>query len=108
MEAKCSSGRIIGGSGGHSDTAAGARLPIVIGRVIAVSTPGNTVDLLVTERVVAVNPSRPELPVFSIHALRHMALSMTGVPGEVRPQGRIVAEVEYRDVRIIDRIRAIE
>lgn len=124
-----SSGRIIGGSGGHSDTAAGAkltvvvaplvraRLPIVMDRVIAVSTPGSTVDLLVTERGMAVNPSRPELkedleraglPVFSIGHLRDVALSMTGVPEEVRPQGRVVAEVEYRDGRIIDRIRAIE
>ncbi|MDD4837378.1 MAG: citrate lyase subunit alpha, partial [Dethiosulfovibrio sp.] len=124
-----SSGRIIGGSGGHSDTAAGAkltvvvaplvraRLPIVMDRVIAVSTPGSTVDLLVTERGMAVNPSRPELkevleraglPVFSIRHLRDMALSMTGVPEEVRPQGRVVAEVEYRDGRIIDRIRSVE
>ncbi|NCC97915.1 MAG: hypothetical protein EOM02_13885, partial [Synergistales bacterium] len=36
------------------------------------------------------------------------ALSMTGVPDEVRPQGRVVADVEYRDGRIIDRIRATE
>ncbi len=124
-----SSGRIIGGSGGHSDTAAGAkltvvvaplvraRLPIVVEKVIAVSTPGSTVDLLVTERGMAVNPSRPDLldsleraglPVLSIRSLRDMALSMTGVPEDVRPYGRVVAEVEYRDGSTIDRIRSIQ
>lgn len=53
-----SDGRIMGGSGGHSDTAAGAklamiiaplsraRLPIVTDRVNCISTPGSTIDVL--------------------------------------------------------------
>ena len=56
-----SNGYIIGGSGGHSDTAAGAklamiaaplyraRLPIVVDKVLCTTTPGNTVDVLVTQ-----------------------------------------------------------
>lgn len=63
-----SDGRIMGGSGGHSDTAAGAklamiiaplsraRLPIVTDRVNCISTPGSTIDVLVTQKGVAVNP----------------------------------------------------
>ena len=63
----------MGGSGGHSDTAAGAklamiiaplfraRLPIVTERVRCISTPGRDVDVLVTQRGVAVNPRRAEL-----------------------------------------------
>ncbi|MBR4954866.1 MAG: citrate lyase subunit alpha, partial [Clostridia bacterium] len=56
-----SNGYIMGGSGGHSDTAAGAklamiiaplfraRLPIVTDRVNCISTPGQDVDVLVTQ-----------------------------------------------------------
>jgi citrate lyase subunit alpha/citrate CoA-transferase len=123
-----SSGRIIGGSGGHSDTAAGAklavvvaplvrsRLPIVVDRVTTVSTPGDTVDLLITERGIAVNPRRPELrealdraglPVMSIRELREIALSITGIPRTYRPKGRTVGIVEYRDGRVIDRISEV-
>ncbi|MBG0777029.1 MAG: citrate lyase subunit alpha [Desulfovibrionaceae bacterium] len=122
-----SNGVIIGGSGGHSDAAAGAemaiivapllraRLPIVVDRVRTVSTPGRTVDALVTEYGAAVNPARPELaqrlrdfglPVFEIAELRRKALAMAGEPVRA-PQGeREVAVVEYRDGTIIDRIMA--
>ena len=123
-----SNGVIMGGSGGHSDTAAGAklsmivaplfraRLPIVVDKVLCVTTPGDTVDVLVTQRGVAVNPARPELrdslkqgglPVFDIEELKNMAERVTGKPALVRPQGRVVAEVEFRDQRIIDRIHSI-
>ena len=66
-------GIIMGGSGGHADTAAGAKLAIVttrlnaggyakvVDRVTTVTTPGETVDVLVTEEGVAVNPQREEL-----------------------------------------------
>ncbi len=121
-----SNGIIIGGSGGHADTAWGAklcmivaplfraRLPIVVDRVTCVTTPGDTVDVLVTQRGVAVNPRRTELkdalraariPTFEIDELKNMAERVTGKPQVRRPAGRIVAEVEYRDRRIIDVIR---
>jgi len=124
-----SNGLIMGGSGGHSDTAAGAklaiilaplfraRLPIVVDKVLCVTTPGDTVDVLVTQRGVAVNPKRPDLadrlraaglPVYAIEELKEMAQRVTGVPELIRPGGRVVAEVEYRDGRIIDQIRCIQ
>ena len=123
-----SNGYIMGGSGGHSDTAAGAkltmivaplfraRLPIVVDKVLCQSTPGRTVDVLVTQRGVAVNPLRKDLrdalkqgglPVFDIEELKRMAEQVTGVPHTTRPQGRVVAEVEYRDRSIIDTIRGV-
>jgi citrate lyase subunit alpha/citrate CoA-transferase len=120
-------GRIMGGSGGHSDTAAGAELAIVTTRLCArdvpkivdnvatVTTPGETVDVLVTEAGVAVNPRRAELrerlihhgiPVQSIEALRDMAnkaiTSRVSRPHEV---GEIVGLVQYRDGTLIDVIR---
>ena len=123
-----SNGLLIGGSGGHNDAAAGAkltmivapliraRLPIVVDRVLTVTTPGNTVDVLVTQRGIAVNPNRPELeerlraggvPVLPIEQLKEIAERQTGVPRRVRPSGRVVAEVEYRDGTLIDQVRCV-
>ncbi len=123
-----SNGYIMGGSGGHSDAAAGAkltmivaplfraRLPIVVDKVLTTTTPGRTVDVLVTQRGVAVNPLRKDLadalkqgglPVYDIHDLKRMAEQVTGAPQTSRPQGRVVAEVEYRDRTIIDTIKSV-
>lgn len=124
-----SNGYIIGGSGGHSDTAAGAklamivaplyraRLPIVVDKVLCTTTPGHTVDVLVTQRGIAVNPLRKDLedklrafglPVYDIHELKDMAERVTGKPQTRVPGGRAAAEIEYRDGRIIDRIRCVD
>jgi citrate lyase subunit alpha / citrate CoA-transferase len=121
-----SDGMIMGGSGGHSDTAAGAkltiivanlvrgRLPIVVDRVLTATTPGETVDVLVTERGVAVNPTRHELvdrlmdeglPVVDINDLKSAAEGITGIPERAHMGKKIVAAVEYRDGTIIDVVR---
>jgi citrate lyase subunit alpha/citrate CoA-transferase len=121
-----SDGSIRGGSGGHSDTAAGARLtiivaelvrgrfPIILDRVCTVTTPGETVDVLVTDRGVAVNPRRKDLldrlkeaglPVKDIHDLKRMAERMAGVPPALSSGGKVVAIVEYRDGTVIDVVR---
>ncbi|MDY3867889.1 MAG: citrate lyase subunit alpha [Pyramidobacter sp.] len=120
-----SNGYIMGGSGGHSDAAAGAkltiivapliraRLPIVTDRVTTVSTPGSTVDVLVTQRGVAVNPARPELfsrlkdagiRVMDICELKERAEKITGTPRRLSRGGREVARVLYRDGTQIDSI----
>ena len=120
-----STGRIMGGSGGHSDTAAGAklamiiaplsraRLPIVTDHVTCVSTPGSTVDVLVTQKGIAVNPARKELrdrlvsaglPVRDIHELKEMAEKLTGIPRKLPRGDRPVAEILYRDGSHLDTI----
>ena len=123
-----SNGCIMGGSGGHSDTAAGAklsmiiaplsraRLPIVTDRVTCISTPGSTIDVLVTQKGVAVNPKDVELKqrlldagvrVVDIHDLKALAERTSGVPDKPRLGERIVADVIYRDGTVIDRIREV-
>ena len=123
-----SNGFIMGGSGGHSDTAAGAklsmiiaplfraRLPIVTDRVSCISTPGRDVDVLVTQRGVAVNPKNAELkqrlkdaglPVVDIHELKEIAERITGRPEKLPEGGRPVANVIYRDGTQIDTIRCV-
>ena len=123
-----SNGSIMGGSGGHSDTAAGAklsmiiaplsraRLPIVTDRVTCISTSGSTIDVLVTQKGVAVNPKDAELKqrlidagikVVDIHDLKAMAERVSGVPEKPRLGEKIVADVIYRDGTVIDRIREV-
>ncbi|EAX48321.1 citrate lyase, alpha subunit [Thermosinus carboxydivorans Nor1] len=121
-----SNGVIMGASGGHSDTAAGAalaivvapllrgRLPMVRDKVHTVVTPGETVDVIVTERGVAVNPRRQDLvdrlkdapvPVMNIEDLQKIAYDLAGKPDPIPVGDEVVAVVEYRDGSIIDVIR---
>jgi citrate lyase subunit alpha/citrate CoA-transferase len=121
-----SDGVIMGGSGGHSDTAAGAklaivvtnlikgRLPIIKDKVTTVTTPGESIDVVVTERGIAVNPMRKDLieklksknlPVLTIEELKDLAENMTGKPEPIELTDKIVAVVEYRDGTIIDVVR---
>ena len=120
-----SNGYIMGGSGGHSDAAAGsklcmiiapmfrARLPIVTDHVTCISTPGRDIDVLVTQGGIAVNPKNAELasrltaaglPVISIHELKEKAERITGRPEKLPVGDRPVAEVIYRDGTLLDTI----
>lgn len=124
-----SNGIIMGGSGGHSDTAEGAkmsmivtplvraRLPIIVDNVHTKTTPGENIDVLVTERGIAVNPKNEELknrlkdsglPVKDIMELKQMAESLTGKPQPVESGSKVVAKVEYRDGTIIDEIKSVK
>lgn len=120
-----SDGKLMGGSGGHSDAAAGAkttiivanllrgRLPIIIDKVTTRTTPGETVDVLVTERGIAVNPKRKDLQaqlktagikIFAIEELKQIAENIAGKPAVYKPAGKVIAQVEYRDGTIIDQV----
>ncbi|GAA0116419.1 citrate lyase subunit alpha [Clostridium senegalense] len=121
-----SDGTIMGGSGGHSDTAAGAkltiivtqltkaRLPIVKDKLTTITTPGDSIDVIVTERGIAVNPKRTDLieklkqtnlPIMTIDELKATAEKMTGAPKAVELSDEVVAVVEYRDGSVIDVIK---
>ena len=82
--------------------------------VQTVVTPGETVDVIVTERGIAVNPKRPDLvdqlkhaplPIVSIEELQAKAYELAGKPEEIEVTDDVVGVVEYRDGTIIDVIR---
>lgn len=123
-----SNGYIMGGSGGHSDTAAGAklsmiiaplfraRLPIVTDRVSCISTPGRDIDVLVTQRGIAVNPKNEALRqrlkdaglnIVDIHELKEIAERITGKPERPHFDGRTVADIIYRDGTKLDSIGCV-
>ncbi len=123
-----SNGYIMGGSGGHSDTAAGAklsmiiapmfraRLPIVTDRVTCISTPGRDIDVLVTQGGIAVNPKNEDLrqrltdaglPIVDIRELKEKTERITGTPRTLPRGDRTVAEVIYRDGTVLDTIQNV-
>ncbi len=124
-----SDGIIRGASGGHSDTATAAncsiivcplirgRLPSIVDQVQTVITPGNAIDMVVTDVGIAVNPNRKDLleelekaniKTFTIEELRDKAYAITGKPDAIVYEEDIVALVEYRDGTILDVIRKIK
>ncbi|MFR8840500.1 MAG: citrate lyase subunit alpha, partial [Clostridium sp.] len=116
---------------GHPDTAAGAKCTIVIapllqGRIPAVctdvttvTTPGETVDVVITDYGIAINPKRQDLidcmkeknvklPFCTIEELRDKAYAMTGTPDPVQFEDRVVGIIEGRDGTIMDVVRQIK
>ncbi|WP_261230212.1 citrate lyase subunit alpha [Serratia entomophila] len=123
-----SDGVLRGASGGHCDTAAAARLAIVVAplvrgriptlveQVTTCVTPGSSIDILVTDHGIAVNPARPELAqrlrqaeleVVSIDWLRARALQLTGEPAAIAFTDKVVAVVRYRDGSVIDVVHQV-
>ncbi|HTO59679.1 MAG TPA: citrate lyase subunit alpha, partial [Bradyrhizobium sp.] len=124
-----SDGVMRGASGGHCDVAAAAdltiivaplvrsRIPTVVRRVTTLLTPGESVDVLVTDRGIAVNPKRSEieqrlrkarLPVTTIEELRRQAVELTGEPEPLEFTDRIVGIIRYRDGSVIDVVRQVK
>lgn len=124
-----SDGMITGAQGGHPDTAAGAKCSIVIapllqGRIPAictevttVTTPGESVDVVITDYGIAINPKRTDLieamkdvdlPFKTIEELRDIAYSIAGEPQRVEFGDRVVGIIESRDGTIMDVVRQIK
>ena len=87
---------------------------MVLDRVNTIVTPGETVDVIITERGLAVNPKRTDLldrlkdtrlPVLDIRELQDIAYKMSGKPESVETSDEVVAVIEYRDGSIIDVVR---
>lgn len=123
-----SDGVIRGASGGHCDAAAGAkltivvaplvrgRIPTVVKHVLNTVTPGKSIDVLVTDHGVAVNPARVEvkarldangIETLSIEQLQQRAELLVGVPAPIKYTDKIVANVRYRDGSVQDQIKQV-
>lgn len=123
-----SDGVIRGASGGHCDTAFASKMsmvisPLVRGRiptfvdsVNTVVTPGTSVDVVVTEIGIAINPNRPDLvehfkslkvPQYTIQELKEKAYSIVGNPEPIQYGDKVVAVIEYRDGSVIDVVRNV-
>lgn len=123
-----SDGIIRGAIGGHQDTAEDAalsiivcpllrgRIPCVVDEVTTLITPGSSVDVIVTEYGIAVNPRRPEiaerlkaagLNIVDIHDLVAKAKSIIGNPAPLPFGDKVVGVVMNRDGSVLDVIKNI-
>ncbi|MCL2898389.1 citrate lyase subunit alpha [Brenneria tiliae] len=123
-----SDGVLRGASGGHCDTAVAAalsiivaplvrgRIPTLVNQVLTCVTPGSSIDILVTDHGIAVNPARPELAerliqaglnVVSIDWLHQRARLLTGQPQPIDFTDKIIAVVRYRDGSAIDVVHQV-
>lgn len=119
-------GILQGAPGGHTDTSAGAKVSIIVAPLIrsrlatvrtevtSVTTPGESIDIVVTDYGVAVNPKRQDLldafketdiPLKTIEELRDLAYQYAGEPEKIEFEDKVVAMIEYRDGTIIDVVR---
>ncbi|HZJ82645.1 MAG TPA: citrate lyase subunit alpha [Clostridia bacterium] len=124
-----SDGLLMGGSGGHQDTAAGSKVTIIVSKLFSsripfikdkvdvITTPGTTVDVLVTERGICVNPLRQDLiesfkeaklDIIDIKDLKKYSEEVMGVPKPIEKTDRIIGLSEYRDGSIIDYIYQVK
>lgn len=124
-----SDGVLRGAPGGHPDTAAGSkcclivtplvrgRMPTVCKHVVTVTTPGDCVDVLVTDYGIAVNPLRQDLikcldeagiEHTTIEALQEKAYSLVGTPDDLEWEDKVVAILEARDGSILDVVRKVK
>ena len=124
-----SDGVITGAQGGHPDTAAGAkctiviapllqgRIPAICSEVTTVTTPGESIDVVITDYGIAINPRRQDLieamkgvdlPFKTIEELRDIAYSIVGEPEKVKFGDRVVGIIEARDGTIMDVVRQIK
>jgi len=120
---------MIRAAGGAPDTAAGAdltvvvaptmrkRIPIILDKVTNIATPGDTIDVLVTERGICVNPRRTDviekmeaagIEIKTIEDLKNEVEALTGAPERISYEDTIVGIVEYRDGTVMDVIRQVK
>jgi len=119
-------GALLHGIGGHMDTAAGAQLTIIVAplfrgrvpliseQVLTVTSPGETVDAIITERGIVINPRNEELierakeqglNVKSIEEMKDLGDKICGKQTSVELTDNIIGVIEYRDGTIIDVVR---
>jgi citrate lyase subunit alpha/citrate CoA-transferase len=119
-----SDGRMLHGIGGHQDTAAGSSLcivtcpvfrktnPIVREKVTTISTPGDVVDAIVTDKGIAINPKRVDLiekvkgrlNIVPIEDLKQIAYDETGGPQTLEFTDEIVGMTKWFDGTVLDNI----
>ena len=124
-----SNGIILGGSGGHADTAAGAKLSIIVSKLFnarisclvekvrTVTTPGETIDAFVTDRGIAINPKHRDLieklkaetnlEIRTMEELKAIAERFTGKPATLPRSAEIVGISTYRDGTVLDVINKV-
>jgi citrate lyase subunit alpha/citrate CoA-transferase len=122
-----SDGYLLHGIGGWQNTLAGKttimpiplfrdRIPVIRDEVTTICAPGELIDVIVTERGIAINPLRKDLiektkdsglPIKTIQELKDEAEAICGVPEKVELSDEIIAVIKWVDGTVIDSVRKV-
>jgi citrate lyase subunit alpha / citrate CoA-transferase len=92
------------------------RIPVIIDEVTTFCGPGELIDVIVTERGIAINPLRTDLlekvkdsglPIRTIRQLKSEAEAICGIPDKPEFTDKIVAVIKWVDGTVIDAVRQV-
>jgi len=92
------------------------RIPVIRDKVTTVCGPGELIDVIVTERGIAINPLRKDLlekvkgsglPIKTIHELKDEAERICGKPEKPTLSDEVIAVIKWVDGTIIDSVRKV-
>ena len=92
------------------------RIPVIRDRVTTLCAPGELIDVIVTERGIAINPLRKDLiqkarvsgiELKTIYQLKEEAEKICGVPEEVKLSDEIVSVIKWVDGTVIDSVKKV-
>ncbi len=93
------------------------RIPVIRDEVTTLVGPGELIDVIVTERGIAINPRRTDLieatknsglPIKSIHELKAEAERICGVPQKPQLEDDIIAVIKWVDGTVIDSVKKVK
>ncbi len=122
-----SDGYLLHGIGGWQNTLFGKttilpiplfrdRIPVIRDEVTTLCAPGEMIDVIVSERGIAINPLRKDLvekakdsglPIKTILELKKEAEAICGVPDKPKLSDEIVAVIKWVDGTVLDSVRKV-
>jgi citrate lyase subunit alpha/citrate CoA-transferase len=93
------------------------RIPVIVDRVTTLCGPGELIDVIITERGIAINPRREDiidrvkgsgLPVKTIKELKDEAERICGKPRKPVFEEDVVAAIKWVDGTVIDVVRKLK
>jgi len=93
------------------------RIPVIVDEVTTLCGPGELIDVIITERGIAINPLRQDLidsvkgsglPLKTLRELKDEAERICGVPQKPHFEDDIVAAIKWVDGTVIDVVRKIK
>jgi citrate lyase subunit alpha/citrate CoA-transferase len=122
-----SDGYLLHGIGGWQNTLFGKttilpiplfrdRIPVIRDEVTTLCAPGEMIDVVVSERGIAINPLRKDLlekakncglPIKTIQELKAEAEAICGVPDKPNLSDEIVAVIKWVDGTVLDSVRKV-
>jgi len=90
---------------------------VIVDRVTTLCGPGELIDVIITERGIAINPRRQDLldsvkgkglPLVTIEELKETAEKICGIPEKAQFDERVVAAIKWVDGTVLDAVHKIK